>query len=178
MKKATTTLLLTVTFLLSSCATMSTKECKSANWHDIGHSDAKKGKRVQLSGHRDACAKVKVQPNKTLYMAGYRTGEKEFCNYENGLRFGKKGRSSRNLCTTSALGRDFSEGYKIGKNIYRLDTKIKKRERELDKIDRKLTKIRKKKLKSSVREIDLLYREKEIIKREIRSLRREIRRAR
>ncbi len=155
---------------LSACATMSPKECQSADWREVGYSDASKGKPVQLSGHREACAEVKITPDTTRYMSGYNAGARLFCTYDNGLKFGKKGRSARNLCTTAALGKDFFKGYNKGKRIYDIDQKISKKETEIDKIERKLTKIRKSKTKSSVREVDLLYREKELVSREIRAL--------
>lgn len=168
--------LLVIACCVSSCATMSPKECKSANWRDIGYSDASKGEPVLLSGHRKACKEVKITPNRDQYMSGYRVGAKEFCTYDNGLRFGKKGSSAENLCTTATLGRGFFKGYAKGKKIYKIKSKISDKESAISKIDKKLKKISKGKVKSSVGEVDLLYREKELINREIRSLESDIER--
>lgn len=159
-----------ISSLLGSCATMSPKECKTADWREVGYSDALNGKQVQLSGHRDACAKVKITPDTSRYMSGYKAGERQFCNYDNGLKLGKKGHSAHNLCASPGLGREFFEGYDKGKRIYDVDKKIKDKESEIEKIENKISKVRKSKAKSSAREIDLLYREKELIDREIRFL--------
>jgi hypothetical protein len=162
--------------LLSACATMTPKECKNANWRDIGYSDALDGKSVQLSGHREACAKVKVRPNREVYMSGYRRGSREFCTYESGLQFGKRGKNASNICTSVASGRDFFRGYDKGKQIYDIKKEIDEQRDQHRKIEKKIRKVRKSKEKDSDREIDLLYREKELINREIDSLRRELRR--
>ncbi len=162
-----------LTTLLSSCATMSTKECQAANWRTVGYADATKGKPVRLSGHTEACAKVKIRPNHSLYMSGYNQGAREFCTYQSGMRFGKKGKSANNICTTPALGNKFFRGYNKGKQIYDIDKEIDKKRSERRDVDKKIKNINKTKVKSSIHRLNLLYREKELINREINSLQRE-----
>ncbi len=158
---------------LSSCATMSSKECKTANWKSVGFSDASKGRPVQLSDHRDACAEVQVKPNSVLYMSGYNAGSRQFCNYQSGLRFGKKGRSASNICSSAPQRNEFFRGYDKGKRIYTIDKKISRKENERRNVEKKIRDVQKGKVKSGFRNLDLLYREKELINREINSLRRE-----
>lgn len=166
--------LLMVFCLLSACATMSLDECKSASWYDIGYSDAIKGKQILLSGHGEACAELNIKPDNERYMAGYETGSQEFCTYDNGLRFGKKGKNANNICVASNLGKEFFAGYDKGKKVYELGEEVKGKEAELAKIDKQLKKIRKGKVELSAGEIELLYRKKELINREIHLLENEI----
>ena len=162
--------LFVLAFSLSSCATMSTKECKTANWKSVGFSDATKGRPVQLSDHREACAKVQIQPNSALYMSGYNAGSRQFCNYQSGLRFGKLGRSANNICSSAPKRNDFFRGYDKGKRIYAIDKIISRKENERRKVEKKIRDIQKGKVKSGLRNLDLLYREKELINREIYTL--------
>jgi hypothetical protein len=152
---------------------MSSKECKTANWKSVGFSDAMKGRSVQLSDHRDACAKVQIQPNSALYMSGYNAGSRQFCNYQSGLRFGKRGRSANNICSSAPQRNDFFRGYDKGKRIYTIEQKISSKESERRSVEKKIRDVQKGKVKSGIRNLDLLYREKELINREINALKRE-----
>lgn len=172
MKKLT---LVIFSCLLSSCATMSTKECKNANWRDIGYSDATKGFSIRLSGHTEACAKVKIRPNRSAYMGGYNRGSREFCTYQSGLKFGKRGGNANNICTAPSLKRKFFRGYNKGKRIYNVEKEIDKKESEIKRNKKEIKDIKKKKVKDSDHRIYLLRREITSINRGIDLLRRELR---
>jgi len=164
-----------LSIFLSSCATMSPKECKVADWKDKGYQDAISGySSSQLGKHRDACAKVKVKPNKGLYMAGYKKGEKEYCTYDNGIDAGENNKSVSKICNTNSRTKEFHKGYKIGNKRYKKQQEIKAKNRELENLDKKAKKIKEGKVKGGVKEIDLIYREKELIHKEIVSLEKEL----
>ncbi len=168
--------LIAITFTLSACGSISTKECKTANWQNIGHTDAVKGRPIRLESHRKACAEVKVTPNRSLYMSGYNQGSREFCTYQSGLQFGKKGRSANNICTAPALAKGFFKGYNKGKQTYNINREIRSKQSERRKVESKIRTSSKKGAKTSAYSLNLLYREKELINREINALKRELNR--
>ena len=169
--------LIALTFTLSACGSMSTKECVSANWQNVGYTDATKGRPIRLESHRKACAEVKVTPNRSLYMSGYKQGEREFCTYQSGLQFGKKGRSANNICTSPALAKGFFKGYNKGKQIYSINKQIRDKQFERRKVESKIRKaVTGKGAKTTAYSLNLLYREKDLINREISALERELNR--
>jgi len=153
--------------LLSSCATLSSDECLNANWKNIGFADAMKGYSIQLSDHSEACAKVKITPDKALYMQGYNEGAKQYCTYDNGLTVGTKGDSAPSTCNTPELSKRFYEGYQKGKKRYEEHRRVLDKEREIGNVERKINDIRNKKVTGSAQDIDLLYREKELLNKEL-----------
>ncbi len=165
-----------ITFTLSACGSMSSKECVSANWQNVGYTDALKGRPIRLESHRKACAEVKVTPNRSLYMSGYNQGEREFCTYQSGLQFGKKGRSAYNICTSPALAKGFFKGYNKGKQTYKINKKIREKQSERRKVESKIRKASGKGAKTTAYNLNLLYREKDLIDREISALKRELNR--
>ncbi|MGV6808707.1 MAG: DUF2799 domain-containing protein [bacterium] len=153
--------------LLNACATLSSDECLNANWKNIGFADAMKGRSIQLGDHSEACAKVKVTPDKPLYMQGYNEGAKQFCTYDNGLTIGTKGDSAPATCNTPELSKRFYEGYRKGKKRYDEYKKVLDKEKEIAAVDNKINDIRTKKVQASAQELDFLYREKEVLNKEL-----------
>ena len=115
-----TILSISIAILISSCATMTPKECKNANWKDIGYKDGSQGEPVRLSKHTNACKKINIKPNKKRYMSGYRKGEKIYCTYDNGFKngrssgFGGFNGSFDSVCLSASLRGNFYRGYKDG----------------------------------------------------------------
>lgn len=164
-----------LSIFLSSCATMSPKECKVADWKDKGYQDAISGySSSRLKEHRDACVKVKVKPDKSLYMVGYKKGEKEYCTYDNGIDAGENNKSVSKICNRNSKTKEFHKGYKIGNKRYKKQQEIKDKKDKLKTLDKKAKNIKEGKVKGGVIEIDLIYREKELINKEIVSLEKEL----
>ena len=104
--------------LLSSCSTMKPQECVGANWKDIGYNDAIQGRTVWLKSRTEACAKINLQPDTKAYLAGYRSGEKQFCTFRNGFIYGRRGAIEPNICKSTELAKPFNNGYKEGWGEY------------------------------------------------------------
>lgn len=157
--------LISITILITSCATMSPNECKNADWKSIGYTDGSRGRAVRLSKHADACAKVQITPDKTVYMSGYKRGEKVYCTYDSGLGKGSSGGDISDICLTSGLKENFQKGYKKGKKIYAKKQQIEAKEREINSFNKKIEEI--KKGKGGVKDMDLVYREKALVEKEL-----------
>ncbi len=119
------TLFLLFFLLLSACSTMKPQECYNANWRDIGYNDAIQGRSVWLKSRTQACAKVKLTPDRKAYLAGHQAGSQKFCTYKNGFLHGRRGNDETKICLTPKLAKPFYEGYKDGLDVYREELYIR-----------------------------------------------------
>ncbi len=115
---------LLVVSTLAACASLSPEECKIADWKKIGFNDAMQGTDMRLVEHTQACAKVNVQPNQSLYQQGYDQGARQFCNYDKGFEFGKANRNVGSICARIGMSKEFNTGYVQGKQIYTLNQRL------------------------------------------------------
>lgn len=140
-------LLSALVLLFSGCVSMSVSECQLADWRAIGYEDGLRGRASsQISEHRQACAKHGVVPDQSAYRTGYQEGVREYCVPEKGFELGKRGASYNGFCPED-LQQGFLEGYRHGKEQYKLKRTINGHR---DKISR--SKSRVKKLEQKVRE--------------------------
>lgn len=93
----------------------------------------------RVEEHREACAKVGVVPNVTLYTAGRNVGIREYCTPENGLNQGLAGYSYRNACPME-LERDFLIQYKRGYRVYEAQQRVNTLKRDVENKERQLDK--------------------------------------
>lgn len=166
-------LVMGVSVLLTSCATLEPEECKTADWVKLGYSDAMSGSSVMLSDYSKDCAKAGVTPDQTAYMSGYNNGAKAFCTYDKGVEVGEKGKSVSDLCNKPGLAEEFNRGLEKGKKLYAKQKEISSKEDERSKIEKKLNDIKTGKVQGSAQEVDMMYREKGLIEKEIEVLKRE-----
>ncbi len=109
---------LSAAVLLSGCAAMSEKECQTADWRDQGMKDGLAGHdRSRLADVREACAKAGVVPNEALYWEGWNRGIRQFCTPDNGVRWGRQGRSYSGACPAE-LNAAFSDRYREGRRAW------------------------------------------------------------
>ena len=113
--------------LLTGCAsTLSSSDCATANWREVGKADAYAGHEYRTAEYRKICSKVNVEPNAPEYKAGYVEGVKEHCTYETGYELGAHGGRAEDSCINVP---DYAKGYVKGSDEY-----VEKAER--NKIDR------------------------------------------
>jgi hypothetical protein len=128
--------------LLSGCATLNEKECRSADWYQLGMRDGQRGDVENLlDKHREACKKFAVQPEENQYFSGRKEGLKEYCRYNNAFRLGLDGVSYKGTCP-SDIDMKFRryndaalEISRINSQINVVNGQISKEERELAKAD-------------------------------------------
>jgi hypothetical protein len=114
-----------IALLLGGCASMSEKECRTADWESVGYVDGTRGYNSgRIADHSEACAKVGVTPDRKLYEEGRNRGLEEFCTPRNGLRVGQQGGSYGGVCPLD-LEPGFMRGYDVGRDLhdiqYRMD---------------------------------------------------------
>ena len=112
-------LVVMVSFVLTSCATLNKDECLNANWKLIGHGDASRGqKKSRIDAHREACAEYNIKPNWDEYVAGWNIGIKTYCTLHNGIYIGEHGKSYNGVCPKDQSA-DFLRGHDYGKQLHR-----------------------------------------------------------
>src|SRR5690606_728480 len=144
--------------LLSACASMSEKECLSANWLDQGYRDGVAGRTASLlEDHREACAKVGVTPDAQQYHAGRNQGLLEYCTPANAVNEGRQGRSYRNVCPMH-LERQFLANHQRGYRAYEAQQNVDRLYRDLQRAERDLNKEKDKnkrhELRQKIRHLD------------------------
>lgn len=144
--------------LLASCASMSEKECLSADWHDQGYRDGRNGQSLsRIEDHREACAKVGVAPDLAAYKAGRAKGILEYCTADNGVREGRRGASYRNACPPELEGR-FLDHYRAGKRVYDAEQRVNNLDSRARDLQRRLEKEKdddkRKRLRQELRDLD------------------------
>jgi hypothetical protein len=134
--------LFAVLLLLSGCATMNEKECRSANWYSIGFEDGAKGRPVGYIGrHREACAEYGISPNAQGYQEGWDKGLRRYCTPPNGYRAGLHGQSVSVQCPPEQRAA-FHEAYAYGKRIHLAEADLDALEREMSTQQRELESLR------------------------------------
>ncbi|OFZ28562.1 MAG: hypothetical protein A2622_05575 [Bdellovibrionales bacterium RIFCSPHIGHO2_01_FULL_40_29] len=119
--------------IVSSCTTLSKKDCQTINWYEWGKSDALKGKTSMVfTDYTKTCSKHGIALDKDNYIKGRVEGLKNFCTYKNGEQFAHKGETYRSVCPQQ-WEPEFLKGYQLGKRNYELEQK--ERELELRKQD-------------------------------------------
>jgi hypothetical protein len=108
--------LLFVITLITACASLSEKDCKSASWSEIGKKDGSRGMSSnRLGSHTEACAEYGITPNVQEYKSGYTQGKQSYCTNK-GTDNGKNGRENKipSICKDSTHYKmSFKNGYKV-----------------------------------------------------------------
>jgi len=104
--------------LFSGCASMSKKECLTADWHAVGYSDGTRGVHYNnLVKHRKACNKYEVVPDEAAYHAGWEQGIRNYCTSDRGYQVGAAGQPYRSICPQDAE-ENFRDGWDKGVRQY------------------------------------------------------------
>lgn len=144
--------------ILSGCASMSEKDCLTASWMDQGHRDGRQGFPLsRVEDHREACSKVGVVPDVTLYRRGHGQGILEYCTPHNAVAEGRSGRSYRNACP-AALEGEFLAYYELGRRAYQAQQRLDNLNRESQRVQRTLEKEKsesqRRRLRDQLRDLD------------------------
>ena len=164
-------LLILISGLLASCATLSKNECLEANWFEIGHRDGIAGKpRALYQEHYKACLEHGVKGDREAYYKGRETGLASYCTYDSGYQQGSKNRAYRYVCPQS-LEPHFLAGYAKGQELYKYRRKIASLENRRTSIERQIKDLEKQmysselsdeqrmKIRSDLKYLDIQYRD-------------------
>ena len=136
-------LLLPLTLLLASCATMSPDECRFANWYDVGMGDGLAGRTLSLYNARvEACTEAAVRVDGNAYLRGRDEGLQGYCRLENAVAVGLNGGSYEGVCPAGIDG-EFRRRYAIAYTVHaargevaRIDGRLRSADERLHRIDR------------------------------------------
>lgn len=113
-----------VVALLAGCASMSEEECLTADWYERGALDGRHGQSTAiLEKHREACAKVQVIPDDTLYQKGHAVGLRQFCQPENAASAGHRGYQYHGICPAD-LHQAFLQRYRPAFRVHQARSKV------------------------------------------------------
>lgn len=151
-------LVLGASAILGGCASMSEKECLTANWTDQGYRDGRQGfSLARVEDHREACAKVGVVPDMALYRRGHAQGVLEYCTPQNAVAEGRSGRPYRNACPAGLEG-EFLAYHEAGMRAFHAQQRLDGLNRESERLQRTLAKekneAQRKRLRSDLRNLD------------------------
>lgn len=130
--------LLLVALVLGGCASLSEDQCRTADWESIGYLDGTRGySSGRIGEHSEACAKVSITPDRTLYEEGRNRGLEEFCTPRNGVRFGEQGSAYGGVCPAH-LESGFLRGYDIGRDLRALQEHMQQLQSEVQRVQTRL----------------------------------------
>lgn len=121
--------------LMAGCSTLSKEQCEMGDWHEIGRVDGTKGQTMErFQKHVKACGEFGVTPSREVYSKGRSVGLTTFCTPENGMSIGRNGTTYKNVCPAN-LERAFLKKYKIGKEMYGIESQMKQIDYDIESID-------------------------------------------
>lgn len=119
---------------LTGCATLSEQQCLSADWYQLGRSDALYGHDThQVELHRRACSKIDVVPDYAAWQAGYAAALPAFCVGGEGYSLGARNGSYHGQCPIE-FETGFLDGYRLGQDLYDLNQRIAQEEHEIERL--------------------------------------------
>lgn len=103
---------------MTSCFSLSSKECFDHDWHALGEKDGKAGKPYDPYGWYDdyerACSRYgDISTLKKQYNQGLEVGLSQYCTYDNGVVVGRSGKKYEHKCPQN-LESEFVRGYQQG----------------------------------------------------------------
>jgi hypothetical protein len=112
-------LILLATLALAACATtMSARECRDADWDELGHRDGVRGEpATRLDERRTACA-GEGTVNAEAWRRGYERGIGEFCTPAGGYNAGRADVGEESLCAGRPNEEAFRAAYKHGGQVH------------------------------------------------------------
>lgn len=161
---------------LSACATLNEKECRSADWTQLGIADGQNGRPAnRLDNHRSACEEYGIRPDAGQYLAGRETGLKQYCQPDNAFRLGMNGESYTGACPAEvdvAFRRNNDAAlavFRSKKQLENINGQLSAKERELNKDG--ISEQDKNRLRKEIKELE---RQRERVRQDLRDQQRQL----
>jgi hypothetical protein len=141
--------LIIVAAQLGGCAVMSKSECLSANWQNVGYDVGFRGQRDisnAFNARANACAKHGSRANWPEFKSGHAEGIDQFCQIDNALLLGIKGRNRAlddHVCP-ERIYPEFAKTFVDGYKLYELNSYVYSSEEELSRLENLVYRYRKK----------------------------------
>lgn len=170
MKKQGYFIVLSLVFLIASGCVSTEKRCATANWGEIGHSEAMRGQDMEERvAHWNArCSEFSVQVDQNLYSQGYQAGVQEYCSINNAYDVGSRNNIlNYGLCQKNIIGK-LKKANQDGAQVYVLTNQLRELNGDYEGLDTQLENA------TDFSEINEIRREKTRIDRERREIEREV----
>ena len=133
-------MLLLASVMLSACASLTKEECLSSDWFAIGQRDGSLGLPIdwQFKRHVNACKRVKVVPDQSLWWKGYQSGLVHYCQPLVGLQKGLKGLRYHNVCPAETEP-GFLRGHVLGTKHNSAQFSISSNDTKIDSLNRDIS---------------------------------------
>lgn len=168
MKACGIRLTLAAALLAGGCVTTGEKECRAADWRQVGFEDGARGRAPgYVARHRDTCAQYGVSPDLERYRVGRESGLQRYCTAGNGFELGRGGGDYGGLCPADLEGR-FVTAWQTGRRLHRLQTSIEqmRRDEELKRSELARLEARSQNVATLLRAGGLSVRNRELLTRE------------
>lgn len=130
--------LLVAAIALTGCASLSEKECRVADWYDIGVRDGAAGYgQERVIEHAKACSEVGVAPDRVRWAMGREAGLERYCTADRGLWVGRNGGAYGGVCGPDTEDA-FLSGYRLGQEIAGVRGRIDALTTDIDRLDDEL----------------------------------------
>lgn len=116
---------------LTGCETMSAEECATADWRQLGYSDADRNGQDNLANRSESCAEKGISADVEMYRRGFADGMRAFCQPSRGFNFGRGGGSFNGSCPGD-LDEDYRYAYADGRRVYDLQQELDRARRAVD----------------------------------------------
>ncbi len=124
--------------VLSSCASLSEKECRAGDWEHIGYVDGTQGYAFErLESHREACTEYAIVPDEKAYERGRMHGLDSFCTPRGGYRAGADGYNYGGVCPRQSEPQ-FLRGYDLGLHAHDISMQMQSASNEIQQIRERL----------------------------------------
>lgn len=125
-------------WLVAGCATLSERDCRAAQWTDIGFRDGRHGRpEDRIVEHAKACSKYAITPDRTSYLEGRVAGLQQYCTRRSGLQVGQAGGSYSSVCSPE-VEQEFLAGFDMGHEIYEARERLDYVQSEISRVETKL----------------------------------------
>lgn len=125
---------------LMGCASMSPRECQTADWYQRGLQDGLDGETSQRLGeHQEACSKAGVVPDGVRWQAGRQEGLKSYCTPNGAWVAGLANAGYRGVCAD----RDeptFLRYHRAGTEVYRARQDLSQTRSRINQLEAELKK--------------------------------------
>ncbi|MCB1623815.1 MAG: DUF2799 domain-containing protein [Pseudomonadales bacterium] len=116
--------LLSAVGALTSCASLSQRECAAADWYSIGVRDGANGRGEEyIAEHAKACAKLAITPDREPWLDGRDRGLERYCTPRSGYTVGEVGGRYDGVCFALGEG-SFLRGYELGRQVHRVKNRL------------------------------------------------------
>ncbi len=99
LSKVVTVVLMPMTLIACSNASLSREDCVRGDWFALGVQDGGNGKTLgELNLHKQACVEYGIVPDSKQYIAGRDKGLSEYCKLDNAVTSGLNGQLYQSVC--------------------------------------------------------------------------------